>query len=151
MFVVLANGYLTWKISGRRLRFLFFPLNALSLRMILFSISFAMVMRLKKECDTELAKVGTEANFTPVAEVASAGVYEWSRNPMYIALSMAPLSFACLTDCGWFLLLSPVCPIYLDSIVIPAEEKFLMKQLGEPYTKYMDLTPRWIEVGGIKI
>ena len=143
-------GNLLMKLNGRK-RFVpawgFFPMNSLPARIafMLGVVSFALHM--KASCDVALAKAGAEFNFTPVKGIATTGPYEHSRNPMYMALCLMPLGMACLFDNAWILLTWTLLPLYLHTIVIPAEERFLQDSpaLARAYASYSASTPRYLD------
>ncbi len=76
--------------------------------------------------------------------VVTAGVYRWSRNPMY--LGMALLLSAWLLALGAWLAL-PCLPgfcLVLTEFQIKPEERALARSLGEPYEAYRHSTRRWL-------
>jgi len=92
----------------------------------------------------ELERVGTQPNFQEVVEIASQGPYAWTRNGMYVGVLIIQTAIAIACD-STYMLLSMVCmAIYLDQIVIPVEEDFLVQELQLPYIEYRLQVPRWI-------
>lgn len=72
------------------------------------------------------------------------GPYRFSRNPMYVALSLAYLGEAGILLQAWPLLLLPLTLVYLDRIVIPVEEARLAEVFGEAYAVYRARVRRWL-------
>jgi protein-S-isoprenylcysteine O-methyltransferase Ste14 len=72
------------------------------------------------------------------------GPYRFSRNPMYLGLFLffAGLSVAFLTI--WSVLLLIVVVYYVNSAVIPVEERQLRKNFGDAYEQYCRHVRRWI-------
>ena len=100
--------------------------------------------QLKRNCDEALAKVGTEAAFQSVQAVADTGPYAKCRNPMYMAILALPGIIGFAFDNAWVLFGSnAVLWLYLHLVVVPAEEKFLHKQLGVAYKEYVASVKRW--------
>jgi len=92
-----------------------------------------------------LVSLAVSINFaaTPSGEPVTRGVYRISRHPVYLSgfLLYSGMGIACAS---WVLLMLAVLWIVLFHIVIPDEERFLIKKYGEAYREYMDRTPRWI-------
>jgi protein-S-isoprenylcysteine O-methyltransferase Ste14 len=100
--------------------------------------------QLKRNCNEALAKAGTEAAFQSVQTVADTGPYSKCRNPMYVAIMALPGMIGLAFDNAWVLFGSnALLWLYLHFVVVPAEETFLHKQLGEPYKKYTASVKRW--------
>ena len=82
---------------------------------------------------------------TPLDKPVTQGVYNLSRNPMYIGefLINISISIACFS---WiFFLVAVIVPILEHNIVV-SEEHFCLKKYGNTYRKYMNRTPRWIGI-----
>ena len=89
----------------------------------------------------------TTHNFatTPLGEPVTKGIYRISRHPIYLSgfVLYIGMGVACAS---WVLLLCAVLWIVLLSIVVPAEERFLLEHYGDSYREYMNRTPRWIGI-----
>lgn len=72
------------------------------------------------------------------------GPYRFSRNPMYIGLSLAYLGEAAFLHQVWPVLLLPLILAYLNWIVIPVEEDKLTQAFGETYERYRSEVRRWL-------
>lgn len=72
------------------------------------------------------------------------GPYRFSRNPMYLGLFLffagLSLSFALL----WSIVCLVVVVVYVNSKIIPIEEKQLAKNFGKAYEDYCRKVKRWI-------
>ena len=64
-------------------------------------------------------------------KLITAGPYRFSRNPMYISLTLAYLGEAGLLVQFWPVLFLPIVLIYINMVVIPLEEKILLSDFGE--------------------
>jgi protein-S-isoprenylcysteine O-methyltransferase Ste14 len=82
---------------------------------------------------------------TPADKPVTKGVYRISRHPIYFSgfLLYVGMGIACAS---WVILLCAVLWIVFFRIVVPTEERFLIKQYGDAYRKYMKRTPMWIGV-----
>ena len=121
-------------------------MNSLPARIAFFVGIMSFGLHMKAECDMALNAAGAEFNFTPVKGIATSGPYATSRNPMYMALCLLPIGGACLFDNAWILLIWPILPLYLHTIVVPAEERFLQSDpvVASAYAKYAAATPRYL-------
>jgi len=72
------------------------------------------------------------------------GPYRFTRNPMYVSLTLCYLGEAGILLQIWPLLLLPIVLAYLHRTVIPVEEQRLSLAFGAAYTAYADLVRRWI-------
>lgn len=114
------------------------------IRVIVPVLLATFAAHVKQRCDVALDKAGTKATFQPVSSVANTGPYERCRNPMYWAILAAPAAIGLATDTLWVVVGSVVTMwLYLDKVVVPAEEAFLQKQIGDAYKKYCMEAKRW--------
>jgi protein-S-isoprenylcysteine O-methyltransferase Ste14 len=72
------------------------------------------------------------------------GLYGWSRNPIYIALSVFYVGLSIALTTGWALLLLPLLIFVLQKGVIEREEAYLTEEFGEEYIAYKKRVPRWL-------
>ncbi len=82
--------------------------------------------------------------FEPTSAVVSDGAYRFSRNPIYLALSVAYLGIAVALNAVWAIALWPIMLIVLTQVIIVREEKYLAGKFGEVYTQYRSKVRRWI-------
>lgn len=88
----------------------------------------------------------TVSPFTPGAasSVVAAGVYRFSRNPMYLGMLLALAGWAThLANAGAFLLLPAFCA-YMNQFQIKPEERALLAKFGPEYTQYTARVRRWL-------
>ncbi len=74
----------------------------------------------------------------------TSGPFRWSRNPLYLGLSILLVWFGVLLDSAWMLPLAPVLVLLLDRLVIAREEVRLRAQFGEQYVAYTRRVRRWL-------
>ncbi|MDA0367399.1 MAG: isoprenylcysteine carboxylmethyltransferase family protein [Proteobacteria bacterium] len=72
------------------------------------------------------------------------GVFRFSRNPGYLALIGLCLGVAVIMDSVWMLATIALATVYLDRVVIAAEERHLAARFGDPYRQYKARVRRWI-------
>ena len=80
----------------------------------------------------------------PDTALVADGLYRYSRNPIYVALTLAYLSIAIAIDSGWALLLTVPALAVMRYAVIAKEERYLAKKFGESYAQYKANVRRWI-------
>jgi len=82
--------------------------------------------------------------YTPTAKLVIAGPYQYSRNPMYLAMILVYLSIAFLFNSLWFfVLLIPLLSLVFWGVIQP-EEKFLAVYFGEEYRNYKKRVRCWL-------
>jgi hypothetical protein len=84
-------------------------------------------------------------NFVPVGGLACTGIYQYTRNPLYCGLLFVALPGAAVVlDSAWLLVGMVPLFLYLNQVVIAAEEKFLADTFGDDYTEFCNNVPRWL-------
>ena len=79
----------------------------------------------------------------PTALLAS-GPFALSRNPLYLAYVLAVLGCA-LASGSWAALLCPlVCFSVLNWLILPIEERALLRAFGDEYVRYRRRARRWL-------
>jgi protein-S-isoprenylcysteine O-methyltransferase Ste14 len=78
------------------------------------------------------------------AKLVTWGPYRFTRNPMYVCLSLAYLGEAGLMKQLWPVLVLPLTLAYLNWIVIPVEEERLTEVFPDDYEQYRSRVRRWI-------
>lgn len=71
------------------------------------------------------------------------GPFRLSRNPIYLALTLAYLGLALLLNTAWALLLLPILIGVMVVGVILREERYLLLRFGGEYLKYKFKVRRW--------
>jgi protein-S-isoprenylcysteine O-methyltransferase Ste14 len=72
------------------------------------------------------------------------GPYRFTRNPMYVGLTLAYLGEAGLLRQIWPVILLPLVVAYVNWIVIPLEESKLREVFSEEYDRYQKKVRRWL-------
>ena len=80
---------------------------------------------------------------TPTSLVTS-GPYRFTRNPMYVGLTLIYLGVAGTRAELWPVLVLPVLLGYVNFIVIPVEEGHLRDAFGDAYAQYVAGVRRWL-------
>ncbi len=89
-------------------------------------------------------EAGTNVNpWKPSVNLATAGVFQYVRNPMYVGLLMMVGGFGIAFASEWtLLLLLPTAFLFRNGVVL-REERYLEGKFGEPYLRYKAGVPRW--------
>ncbi len=80
----------------------------------------------------------------PSAQFVTAGPYRFTRNPMYVGLTLAYLGEAGLLRQAWPIATLPLVLAYVNWIVIPVEEAKLTQVFGNQYIQYKARIRRWL-------
>jgi len=78
------------------------------------------------------------------SQLVTWGPYRFTRNPMYVGLTLAYLGEAGLLRQVWPVILLPFVLAYVHWVVIRLEECKLNEAFGEHYTQYRARVRRWI-------
>ena len=93
----------------------------------------------------QFRKHGTALDvYKPTSALVTSGVYRFTRNPMYLALTLLYLGFAISFENLWmlFLVILPLAAVRF--LNIGREEAELEHQFGEEYVSYKGRVRRWI-------
>tara|TARA_R110000772_G_scaffold28740_3_gene72244 strand:- start:1464 stop:1964 length:501 start_codon:yes stop_codon:yes gene_type:complete len=77
-------------------------------------------------------------------QIVSSGIYQYTRNPMYLGMALFYLGLALLFRSSWALLLWPVAIIVIRTQVIAREERYLAAKFGAEYLDYKARVRRWL-------
>ena len=82
--------------------------------------------------------------YSPTTAIVSEGSYRFSRNPLYLALSVFYTAAAAVANMLWPLLLLPFVIWGIQRGVISREERYLENKFGEAYLQYKAKVRRWL-------
>ena len=80
----------------------------------------------------------------PTRAIVTDGVFRYSRNPMYVSLTLLYLGIASLINSLWILLLVLPLMAVIQRGVIEREEQYLERKFGHEYLGYKTRVRRWI-------
>ena len=90
-------------------------------------------------------KVGTAVRpDRPTTAIITSGPYRFTRNPLYLALTLIYAGIAIAADSIWVLLLLMPVLLIMNRGVIGREEKYLDEKFGEEYRRYKKTVRRWL-------
>lgn len=108
---------------------------------LLLALSAAIVLLAARE----LAQANTAFDVRrPTTTVVSSGVFRFSRNPVYLSMTLLQLSIACLANSLWVAILVVPLGSLLCFAAIKPEERYLEQKFGPSYQQYRRSVRRWI-------
>ena len=72
------------------------------------------------------------------------GIYRWTRNPMYLAMLLVLVAWACIVANWAALAILPLFMIYLNRFQIVPEERALHARFGAQFENYRRKVRRWL-------
>jgi protein-S-isoprenylcysteine O-methyltransferase Ste14 len=78
------------------------------------------------------------------SQLVTWGPYRFTRNPMYVGLTLAYLGESGILQHVWPIVLLPAVLMYVNGTVIPLEESTLQEVFGDTYEHYRKRVRRWI-------
>jgi protein-S-isoprenylcysteine O-methyltransferase Ste14 len=140
--------YLLAVIAGVLLQYLVYPLRAAlpgGLRITATVVLAALGLALMLGAFRHFQRTGQDpAPWTPTPEMIASGVYERTRNPMYVSMTLLLASIGIGAANGWMLLSIPLVVLVIQQTAIRHEEAYLERKFGEPYLAYKRRVRRWI-------
>ena len=80
----------------------------------------------------------------PTRTLVANGPFRFSRNPLYLAMTLVYAGIALAFGSLWALALLLVVLVIMDRGVIASEEQYLQGQLGDSYLQYKTRVRRWL-------
>jgi protein-S-isoprenylcysteine O-methyltransferase Ste14 len=80
----------------------------------------------------------------PARVLVTSGLYRWSRNPMYVSLTLADVGLALFFNQAWPIVLLPLVLLVLVLVVIAREERYLRAAFGDAYDAYCRRVRRFL-------
>lgn len=77
-------------------------------------------------------------------ELISKGIYQRSRNPMYLGMGLLQAALGVLLASLWVVVLVPITWATIYFIAIRHEEAYLVEKFGEAYREYLRRVRRWL-------
>jgi protein-S-isoprenylcysteine O-methyltransferase Ste14 len=87
---------------------------------------------------------GTLAPWAPPQRLVAVGLYRWSRNPMYVSVTLILLGWAGLFRSWTLLVYALTMAVVFHLRVILFEEPWLDRTHGSAWREYAARVPRWI-------
>lgn len=96
---------------------------------------------------TQFKKAQTTPNPKEIDRATSlvtSGIYRYTRNPMYLGLTLILLGWALYLSHFLAFILIPIFMMYISRFQIQPEERMLTKKFGQAYQNYRSKVRRWI-------
>lgn len=102
--------------------------------LLLVFLSFRMFRRAETSIPTQ----------KPATTIVSSGPFRFTRNPIYLGMSIIYTGIAIAADSIWVLaLLAPILAVMRQGVIL-REERYLERKFGEDYRRYMASVRRWL-------
>ena len=83
-------------------------------------------------------------NPTKASTLVAGGIFSYTRNPMYVGLSITLLGWAAYLASPISILLLPLFMLYITRFQIEPEERVLSTLFGPKYVAYKQAVRRWL-------
>jgi protein-S-isoprenylcysteine O-methyltransferase Ste14 len=94
--------------------------------------------------DFYVAGKGTLAPWSPPLHLVVVGLYGYSRNPMYVAVTLMLLGWALSFGSAGLLVYTAIVVTAFHLRVVLGEERWLARTFGEQWRQYAGRVPRWL-------
>jgi protein-S-isoprenylcysteine O-methyltransferase Ste14 len=122
----------------------FFPFAPLALALpAALCLLAGVAVYLRCAWDFAVFGQGTPAPLDPPKRLVVAGLYRWTRNPMYLGVLLALLAEALGFLSLGLLAYAGVVAAIFHAFIVLYEEPNLRKRFGSAYTAYCQAIPRW--------
>jgi protein-S-isoprenylcysteine O-methyltransferase Ste14 len=80
----------------------------------------------------------------PSPELLVRGIYRYTRNPMYLGITLFQLGLGIATGSGWIAALAPLALAIVHFIAVRPEEAYLAEKFGTSYLEYRAAVRRYL-------
>ena len=80
----------------------------------------------------------------PATTLVTDGPFRYSRNPLYLSLTLMYAGIGIIANSLWALILLPAVVLFMSLFVIRREEAHLQRAFGEEYERYCANVRRWL-------
>jgi len=80
----------------------------------------------------------------PVTSLITSGIYNVTRNPLYVGWTFLYLAITVFTSAGWALIMLVPVAIVVDWLVVRKEEQYLERKFSDEYRDYKKRVRRWL-------
>jgi protein-S-isoprenylcysteine O-methyltransferase Ste14 len=136
--VALAAGFLLQWLAPR-------PILSSSARYWAGGVLLASGVLLAVWARRVMEQAGTNVNPTlPTTALVAAGPFRFSRNPLYVALTLVYVALALLANALWVLVLIVPVLFVTHYGVVRREERYLEAKFGDAYRAYRSRVRRYL-------
>ncbi len=79
----------------------------------------------------------------PSPELLVKGIYRYTRNPMYVGITLFQLGLGIALDNGWIAAFAPLALAIVHFLAVRPEEAYLSEKFGESYLQYRAAVRRY--------
>lgn len=80
----------------------------------------------------------------PTTAIVATGVYRFTRNPMYLGMTLALFGAGLILNEFWFVIATPIAVAAVTKLAIEREEAYLAAKFGRAYLDYKERVRRWL-------
>ena len=92
-----------------------------------------------------MSRAGESPNvYKPTGAIVPTGPYAFTRNPMYLSMTVLYSGIAFIFNATWPIIFLPAVLFVIHYGVINREERYLERKFGEEYISYRAKVRRWI-------
>ena len=113
--------------------------------LVLLTAGFVMLLWCVR--DFYVSGQGTLAPWAPPRKLVMVGLYRYTRNPMYVAVTLILLGWAWSFHSLGVLVYAVVATIAFHFRVLLGEEPWLARTYGDDWRRYASQVPRWFWKG----
>jgi len=139
---------LSFILVGIAFRYAFFPLALSSYRVVARWVGIAIVLGallLIISARTLFKRSGQDPKpWKPSPSLLLGGPYQFSRNPMYVGITLIQLGLGLALNNLWISLLAPLSLLVLHFMAVLPEEEYLTERFGDEYKAYTQKVHRYI-------
>ena len=93
--------------------------------------------------DFYISGKGTLAPWSPPTHLVRVGLYRYTRNPMYVAVTLILIGWAVAFGLPGLFVYTIIVAVAFHLRVVFAEEPWLSRTYGAEWQEYADRVPRW--------
>lgn len=114
-------------------------------RIVLGLVLVALAIALLLSARTWFVRTGQNpAPWTPAPSLIASGPYRFSRNPMYVGMTLAQIGIGIASDVVWIAAFAPIALACVHVIAVRPEEAYLEAKFGSAYTDYKARVRRYL-------
>ena len=121
-----------------------FSLNGINIFALIFLIIAAIIIILSMYKFKKIKTTISPLRPNKTSSLVKSGIYEYTRNPMYLGLLLMLFSIALFLKNFISFLIIPLFILFITKNQILPEEEALEKIFGEEYKNYKNKVRRWI-------
>ena len=139
----LLSAIMMWLIS-RYFTHANFSLNGINIFALIFLIIAAIIIILSMYKFKKIKTTISPLRPNKTSSLVKSGIYEYTRNPMYLGLLLMLFSIALFLKNFISFLIIPLFILFITKNQILPEEEALENIFGEEYKNYKNKVRRWI-------